>query len=78
LITSGIQDSNDDGALVDEAAIRQSVLGYNQLCALGTRVKVYYEAYDLPGSPSHASASISTAADAADGGGETTSAAPKY
>jgi hypothetical protein len=37
---------------VDEAAIRQSVLGYDQLCALGTQLNVYYEAYDLPGSPS--------------------------
>jgi hypothetical protein len=35
LITSGIPESGEDGA-VDEAAIRQSVLGYDQLCALGT------------------------------------------
>jgi hypothetical protein len=36
LITSGIPESSEDGAPVDEAAIRQSVLGYDQLCALGT------------------------------------------
>jgi hypothetical protein len=48
LITSGIPESNKDGTSVDEAAIRQSVLGYNQLCALGTQLNVYYEAYDLP------------------------------
>jgi hypothetical protein len=36
LITSGIPESGEDGAPVDEAAIRQSVLGYDQLCALGT------------------------------------------
>jgi hypothetical protein len=36
LITSGIPESGEDRALVDEAAIRQSVLGYDQLCALGT------------------------------------------
>jgi hypothetical protein len=36
LITSGIPESNKDRAPVDEAAIRQSMLGYNQLCALGT------------------------------------------
>jgi hypothetical protein len=52
LITSDILESAEDGALVDEAAIRQSVLGYDQLCALGTQLNVYYEAYDLPGSPS--------------------------
>jgi hypothetical protein len=52
LITSGIPESGEDGAPVDEAAIRQSVLGYNQLCALGTQLNVYYEAYDMPGSPS--------------------------
>jgi hypothetical protein len=62
---------------VDEAAIRQSVLGYDQLCALGTQLNVYYEAYDLLGSPGHASASVSTAADGADGSGEATSAAPE-
>jgi hypothetical protein len=77
LITSGILESNEDRTPVDEAAIRQSMLGYDQLCALGTQLNIYYEAYDLPGSPSHALASVSTAADAADGGGETTSAAPK-
>jgi hypothetical protein len=36
LITSGIPESGKDRAPVDEAAIRQSVLGYDQLCALGT------------------------------------------
>jgi hypothetical protein len=36
LITSGIPESNEDGTPVDEAAIRQSMLGYDQLCALGT------------------------------------------
>jgi hypothetical protein len=36
LVTSGIPESDDDGTLVDEAAIWQSVLGYDQLCALGT------------------------------------------
>jgi hypothetical protein len=77
LITSGIPESNKDGTSVDEAAIWQSVLGYDQLCALGTQLNVYYEAYDLPGSPSQASASVSAAADGADGGGDTTSAAPK-
>jgi hypothetical protein len=77
LITFGILESSKDGVPVDEAAIRQSVLGYDQLCALGTQLNVYYEAYDLPGSPSQALASISAAADGADGGDDTTSAAPK-
>jgi hypothetical protein len=77
LITSGIPESSKDGAPVDEAAIRQSVLGYDQLCALGTQLNVYYEAYDLPRSPSQASASVSAAADGADGGDDTTSATPK-
>jgi hypothetical protein len=77
LVTSGIPESNDDRTLVDEAAIWQSVLGYDQLCALGTQLNVYYKAYDLPGSQSHALVSISGTADAADGGGEATSAAPK-
>jgi hypothetical protein len=36
LVTSGLLESNDDGTLVDEATIRQSVLGYDQLYALGT------------------------------------------
>jgi hypothetical protein len=52
------------------------MLGYDQLCALGTQLNVYYEAYDLPGSPSHASASVSTATAGADGGDDTTSAVP--
>jgi hypothetical protein len=74
LITSGIPESGEDGALVDEAAIRQSVLGYDQLCALGTQLNVYYEAYDLPGSPSQASASVSVATASADGGDDMSSA----
>jgi hypothetical protein len=77
LVTSGIPESNNDGMLVDEATIRQSVLGYDQLCAMGTQLDVYYDAYALPESPSHASASISGAADAADVGDGATSAAPK-
>jgi hypothetical protein len=76
LITSGIPESSEDGAPVDEAAIRQSVLGYDQLCALGTQLNVYYEAYDLPGSPSQASASVSIATAGADGGDDVTSAVP--
>jgi hypothetical protein len=76
LITSGIPESGEDGAPVDEAAIRQSVLGYNQLCALGTQLNVYYEAYDLPGSPSQASASVSAATAGADGGEEVSSRVP--
>jgi hypothetical protein len=76
LITSGIPESGEDGAPVDEAAIRQSVLGYDQLCALGTQLNVYYEAYDLLGSPSQASASVSTATAGADGGDDATSAVP--
>jgi hypothetical protein len=40
LITSGILESGEDRAPVDEAAIRQSVLGYDQLCALGTQLNV--------------------------------------
>jgi hypothetical protein len=51
LITFGIPESGEDGAPVDGAAIRQSVLGYDQLCALGMQLNVYYEAYDLLGSP---------------------------
>jgi hypothetical protein len=76
LITYGILKSGEDGASVDEAAIRQSVLGYDQLCALGTQLNVYYEAYDLPGSPSQASASVSAATEGADGGDDLTSAVP--
>jgi hypothetical protein len=66
LVTSGILESNDDGTPVDEATIRQSMLGYDQLCALGMQLNVYYKAYDLPWSQSHASASISGAPNAAD------------
>jgi hypothetical protein len=76
LITSDIPESGEDGAPVDEAAIRQSVLGYDQLCALGTQLNVKYEAYDLPGSPSQASASVSVAAAGADGGEEVSSGVP--
>jgi hypothetical protein len=56
------------------SGIWQSVLGYNQLCALGKQLNIYYEAYDLPGSPS---ASVSAAAEVANGGDDTTSAAPQ-
>jgi hypothetical protein len=76
LITSSIPESGEDGAPVDEAAIRQSVLGYDQLCALGTQLNLYYKAYDLPGSPSQASASVSTAIAGADGGGDVSSDVP--
>jgi hypothetical protein len=76
LITSGIPESGEDGAPVDEAAIRQSVLGYDQLCALGTQLNVYYEVYDLPGSPSQASVSVSAATAGADGGDDATSTVP--
>jgi hypothetical protein len=76
LITSGIPESGKDGAPVDEAAIRQSVLGYDQLCALGTQLNVYYAAYDLPGSPSHASASVFAATAGVDGGDDVSSTAP--
>jgi hypothetical protein len=76
LITSGIPESGEDGVPVDEATIRQSVLGYDQLCALGTQLNVYYEAYDLPGSPSQASASVSGATAGADGSEEVSSGVP--
>jgi hypothetical protein len=76
LITSGIPESGEDGAPVDEAAIRQSVLGYDQLCALGTQLNIYYEAYDLPQSPSQASVSVSAATIGADGGDDVTSVVP--
>jgi hypothetical protein len=75
-LTSGIPESGEDGAPVDEAAIRQSVLGYDQLCALGTPLNVYYEAYELPGSPSQASASASAATAGGDGGDEVSSKVP--
>jgi hypothetical protein len=77
LITFSILESSKDGAPVDEATIQQSVLGYDQLCALGTQLNVYYEAYDLPGSPSQASAFVSAATKGVDGSDDTTSAAPK-
>jgi hypothetical protein len=76
LITSGIPESGEDGAPVDKAAIWQSMLGYDQLCALGTQLNVYYEAYDLPGSPSQASTSVSAATAGANSGDDTTSAVP--
>jgi hypothetical protein len=76
LITSDIPESGEDGAPVNEAAIRQSVLGYDQMCVLGTQLNVYYEAYDLPGPPSQASASVSAATAGADGGDEVSSGVP--
>jgi hypothetical protein len=76
LITFGIPESSEDGAPVDETAIRQSVLGYDQLCALGTQLNIYYEAYNLPGSPSQASVSVSAATAGADGGDDMSSAIP--
>jgi hypothetical protein len=76
LLTFGIPESGEDGVPVDEAAIQQSMLGYDQLCALGTQLNVYYEAYDLPGSPSQASASASTATPGGDGGDEVSSKVP--
>jgi hypothetical protein len=76
LITSGIPESGEDEAPMDEAAIRQSMLGYDQLCALGTQLNVYYEAYDLPGSPNQALASVSTATASADGSDDVSSAVP--
>jgi hypothetical protein len=42
LITSDIPESNEDGTPVDEAAIRQSMLGYDQLCALVIHLKRIY------------------------------------
>jgi hypothetical protein len=76
LITSGIPESGKDGAPVDEAALQQSVLGYDQLYALGTQLNIYYEAYDLSGSPSQASVSVSAATTGADGGDDVSSAIP--
>jgi hypothetical protein len=76
LITSSIPESGEDGAPVDKAAIRQSVLGYDQLCVLGTQLNVYYEAYDLPGSRSQASPLVSAATAGADGGDDVSSAVP--
>jgi hypothetical protein len=73
LLTFGIPESGEDGALVDEAAIQQSVLGYDQLCALGTQLNVYYEAYELQGSPSQASPSASAATAGSDCGDEVSS-----
>jgi hypothetical protein len=78
LITSGIPKSGEDGAPVDEATIRQSVLEYDQLCALGTQLNVYYEACNLSGSPSQALASVSAATAGADGGDEVSSGVLPY
>jgi hypothetical protein len=74
LVTSNILESGEDGAPVNEAAIRQNVLGYDQLCALGTQLNVYYEAYDLLGS--QASTSVSAATTGADGSEEVSSGVP--
>jgi hypothetical protein len=76
LITSGIPESGEDGAPMDEAAIWQSVLGYDQLCAMGTQLNVYYEAYNLPRSLSQASVSVSAATAGADGSDEVSSGIP--
>jgi hypothetical protein len=73
LLTSGIPESGEDGVSVDEDAIRRSMLGYDQLCALGTQLNVYYKAYDLPGLPSQALASASAATAGGDGGDEVSS-----
>jgi hypothetical protein len=76
LITSRIPEGGEDGAPMEETAIRQSVLGYDQVCALGTQLNVYYEAYDLLGSPSQALASVSAATVGADGSEEVSSGVP--
>jgi hypothetical protein len=76
LLTSGIPESGKDGAPVNEAVIRKNVLGYDQLCALGTQLNVYYVAYELPGSPSQASALVSAATAGGDGGDEVSSKVP--
>jgi hypothetical protein len=76
LVTFGILESGKDGAPVDETTIQQSMLGYDQLCVLGTQLNIYYEAYDLPGSPSQASVSVSVATAGADGGDEVSSVIP--
>jgi hypothetical protein len=74
LITSGIPEAGEGGAPVDETVVWQSVLGNAQLCALGTQLNIYYEAYDLPALPSQASASASAAG--GDGGDEVSSKVP--
>jgi hypothetical protein len=76
LVTSGIPKVNEDGTPVDEPYIRQSLLGYDHMCALGTQMNIYYERHLLPDSPSgtSASAALSDAPDAADGGNGATSA----
>jgi hypothetical protein len=67
---------NQDETPVDEPAIRQSVLGYDHLCALGTQMNVYYERHMLLDSPggAGASAALSKAPDAPDGAHGATSA----
>jgi hypothetical protein len=40
LIASGIPESNDDRTTVDKATIRQSMLGYDQLCTLGKQLNI--------------------------------------
>jgi hypothetical protein len=70
-----VPEAYDNGAPVDEAAIRQSVLGYDQMSASGTQLDVYYKSYALPESPRNASAAVSEAAEAGDGGDGATSAA---
>jgi hypothetical protein len=77
LLTFTIPENGEDGVPVDEATIQQSVLGYDQLYALGTQLNVYYEAYDLPGSPSQASALASAATAGGDGGDEVSSKVPQ-
>jgi hypothetical protein len=76
LITFGILEAGEGGAPVDETVVQQSVLGYDQLCALSTQLNIYYEAYDLPASPSQASASASAAGGDGDGGDEVSSKVP--
>jgi hypothetical protein len=51
------------------------MLGYDQLCASGTQLDVYYEAYALPDSSSNASAVVFAAAEAGDGRDGVTSTA---
>jgi hypothetical protein len=42
IVTYEFLKENEDGASIDEAAIRQSVLRYDHLCAIGTQMDVYY------------------------------------
>jgi hypothetical protein len=57
LVMSRVLKIKKDGTLVDEPAIRQGVLGYDHLCALGTQMDVYYERHILSDLPSGAGAS---------------------